>query len=128
MVHFYLAFWYIFSWRLTISKERKKKIAFTRPFLHVKHAIYTNINNQSFYSLRDLEGRKVALTKNFFIQKYLAKHYPKIKQVLVEDQLQALQLLSFGKVDAVVGKQACSARVWTFSVTLSVNYPTSSHS
>jgi len=90
---------------VAINKERKKRIAFTRPFLHVKHAIYTNVNNQVFYSLKDLEGKKVALVRDFFIQKYIAKHCPKIEQVLVKDQLEALELLSFGKVDAVVGKQ-----------------------
>jgi polar amino acid transport system substrate-binding protein len=87
------------------TDERAKAIAFTRPYISVRNAIYTNLNNQIYYSLDDLKGKKVALPKDFFIQRYLAKHYPQIRQTLVKDQLEALQLLSFGKVDAVIGKQ-----------------------
>jgi len=87
------------------TQERAEYLAFTRPYIQVKNAIYTNVNNQVYYTLDDLRGRKVALPKDFFIQRYLAKHYPAIRQVLVADQLEALQQLSFGKVDAVIGKQ-----------------------
>jgi len=87
------------------TQERAEYLAFTRPYIQVKNAIYTNVNNQVYYTLEDLKGKKVALPKDFFIQRYLAKHYPAIKQVLVADQLEALQQLSFGKVDAVIGKQ-----------------------
>ncbi|WP_292654811.1 transporter substrate-binding domain-containing protein [Nitratifractor sp.] len=90
---------------IAITPERKKTIAFTDPFIDLQHAIYTNVNNQSYFSLAELNGKRVALVKGFFIQQYLAEHYPGIHQVLVPDQLQALKLLSFGKVDAVVGKQ-----------------------
>lgn len=90
---------------IAITPERKKSIAFTRPYIDLQHAIYTNVNNQIYFTLGDLKGKKVALVQGFFIQQYLAKHYPGIRQVLVPDQLQALKLLSLGKVDAVVGKQ-----------------------
>jgi len=87
------------------TRERAEYLAFTRPYIQVKNAIYTNINNQVYYTLDDLKGKRVALPKGFFIQRYLSKHYPAIKQVLVADQLEALEQLSFGKVDAVIGKQ-----------------------
>ena len=87
------------------TEERSKFLVFTRPYIWVRNAIYTNINNQVYYSLEDLKGKQVALPKDFFIQRYLARHYPEIKQVHVADQLEALELLSFGKVDAVIGKQ-----------------------
>ncbi len=90
---------------IAITPERKKSITFTHPYIDLQHAIYTNVNNQIYYSLQDLKGKRVALVKGFFIQQYLAEHYPKIRQVLVPDQLQALKLLSLGRVDAVVGKQ-----------------------
>ena len=87
------------------TEERAKSFAFTHPYISVRNAIYTNLNNQFYYSLDDLKGKRVALPKGFFIQRFLAKNYPQIKQVLVRDQLEALQLLSFGKVDAIIGKQ-----------------------
>ncbi len=90
---------------MSITKDREETIAFSYPFIQTKNAIYININGQPYYSLKDLEGKKVALVKDFFIQKYISKHNPGIKQVLVQDLLKALELLSLGKVDAVVGKQ-----------------------
>ncbi len=90
---------------MSITDERKETIAFTDPFIQAKNAIYININSQPYYSLKELEGKRVALVKDFFIQKYITKHNPAIKQVLVQDLLKALELLSMGKVDAVVGKQ-----------------------
>jgi len=87
------------------TEERLKTLVFTRPYITVRNAIYTNINNQVYYKLPDLIGKKVAVPKDFFIQHFLAKRYPGIHQILVADQLEALQLLSFGKVDAVIGKQ-----------------------
>jgi len=90
---------------VSITPERQKNMVFTQPFLHAKNAIYTNVKKEAIYTLRELEGKHVALVKDFFIQKYLAKHYPAIKQVLVPDLPKALEMLSFEKVDAVVGKQ-----------------------
>ncbi|ADV46324.1 transporter substrate-binding domain-containing protein [Nitratifractor salsuginis] len=90
---------------IAITKDRKKFVRFTHPYIDLRHAIYTQVNNQVYFSLKDLAGKKVALVQGFFIQQYLAKHYPRIKQVLVPDQLSALKLLSLGRVDAVIGKQ-----------------------
>jgi polar amino acid transport system substrate-binding protein len=89
----------------SITKERQRTMAFIDPFMHAKNAIYTNIKKEAYYTLEELNGKRVALVKDFFIQKYIAKHYPGIQQVLVSDLPKALELLSFGKVDAVVGKQ-----------------------
>jgi two-component system sensor histidine kinase EvgS len=90
---------------IAITEERKKFVRFTRPFIDLRHAIYTRLNNQVYYSLEDLADKRVALVKGFFIQQYLAEYYPKIRQVLVPDQLRALKMLSLGKVDALIGKQ-----------------------
>ena len=91
---------------IAVTPERKKSYAFTAPYIDLKSAIYTNLNSgKSYSSFKELEGKKVALVKGFFIQGFLEKHYPKIHQILVKNQLEALRLLSLGKVDAVVGKQ-----------------------
>jgi polar amino acid transport system substrate-binding protein len=89
----------------SITPERRKIMTFTRPYLDAKNAIYTNVRKEAYYSLDELAGKKVALVRGFFIQKFLAKHRPGIEQVLVDSLPEALELLSFGKVDAVIGKQ-----------------------
>ncbi len=87
------------------NEQRAKKISFTDVFISAKNAIYTNINSGKFYNLKDLENQTIAMPKGFFTQKFLEKNYPKIKQILVKDSLEALKLLSLGKVNATIGKK-----------------------
>ena len=87
------------------NKQRAKTIAFTTPFHKAQNAIYVNINNQAFNDLDDLKGKTIAMPKGFFTQKFLEENYPEIKQILVKDSLEALKMLSLGKVDATIGKK-----------------------
>ncbi len=87
------------------NKTRAKKIDFTSSYYTAYSAIYVNINKPNFNTMDDLKGKKVAVTKGFYLQSLLRKYYPDIKQVLVKNQIKALRLLSLGKVDAVIGKK-----------------------
>ena len=88
------------------NKKRSKNISFTNSFYTAYSAIYVNSNNPNFNNLKELKNKKVAVTKGFYIQSLLTKYYPTIKQILVKSQIDALKLLSLGKVDAVLGKKA----------------------
>jgi len=92
---------------INVAKNRKraKMMAFTDKFYTAYNAIYVNKNNKNFNSLQELSGKTIAIPKKFFTQELLAKYYPSIKQILVKNQLEALRLLSLGKVDAVIGKK-----------------------
>ncbi len=92
---------------VNISKnaERAKTINFTDVFYTSQNAIFVNKNNANFNKIEDLEGHSIAMPKGFFAQKFVEKHYPNIKQVLVTDQVDALKLLALGKVDATIGKK-----------------------
>ena len=87
------------------NKEREKTINFTDHFYVAQNVIYTHKNNPNFNSLNSLNGKTIAMTKGFFAQKFIEKNYPKIKQILVKNQVESLKLLSLGKVDATVGKK-----------------------
>jgi len=87
------------------NKEREKTINFTKHFYTAQNAIYTHKNNSNFNSLNSLNGKTIAMPNGFFAQKFIEKNYPKIKQVLVKNQVESLKLLSLGKVDATVGKK-----------------------
>jgi len=88
------------------NKERSKAISFTKPYLKLKNTIYIKSDTkESFRSLASLNGKTIAMPKDFITQKFIQKYYPKINQVLVKDSLEALQYLSLGKVDATVGKK-----------------------
>ena len=92
---------------INISKneERSKTISFSDVFLSVKNAIYVNVHNQDINSIEDLKGKTIVMPKGFFAQKFIEKNYPEIKQILVNDQLQALKILSLEKADATIGKK-----------------------
>ena len=87
------------------NEQRSKTISFSDTFNTIRNVIYVNINNKEFYTLEDLANKKVALVDGFYNQQYIKKHYPKIKQVLVKNQLEALRLLSLGKVDATIAEK-----------------------
>lgn len=92
---------------INISKneERSKTIAFTSIFHTAANAIYVREGNEYIDSLDKLKNKTIVMPKDFFAQKAIAKYYPKIKQVLVKDSLEALKLLSLGKADATIGKK-----------------------
>ena len=87
------------------NEQRSKTISFSDKFNTIQNAIYVNINNKDFHTLEDLNNKTVALVDGFFSQTFIKKHYPKIKQVLVKNQLEALKLLSLSKVDAVIAEK-----------------------
>ncbi|MCK5110588.1 MAG: transporter substrate-binding domain-containing protein [Arcobacteraceae bacterium] len=87
------------------NKQRAKTISFTDDFYTAQNAIYAHKDNSNFNTLEDLKNKTIAMPKDFFAQKFTEKHYPCIKQILVKDQVEALKLLSLGKVDATIGKK-----------------------
>ncbi len=88
-----------------VPKEREKKLLFTDRFYTTYNTIYAHKDNHNFYKLSDLSNKTIAIPKGYAIQVFLKKYYPEIKQVLVKDQVEALKLLSFAKVDAAIGKK-----------------------
>jgi signal transduction histidine kinase/ABC-type nitrate/sulfonate/bicarbonate transport system substrate-binding protein len=87
------------------TKKREKSILFTDKFYTLLNAIYINKKSKDINTLKDLEGKTIAIEKGFYMQEFLSKNYPLIKQIVVKKQIEALSLLSLGKVDAVVGEK-----------------------
>ena len=88
------------------NAKRAETMNFTPVFYTAYNAIYVNNKNPYFHSLNGLAYKTIAITKGYYTQEMLKKHYPMIKQVLVKNQVEALKLLSLGKVNAVIGKKA----------------------
>jgi signal transduction histidine kinase len=87
------------------SEEREKSIAFTDSFFTIQNAIYSNKQYLNIKTIKDLEGKTIAMPKGFVTQVFLEKNYPKIKQVLLNETLPTLQMVSEGKVHATVGEK-----------------------
>ena len=92
---------------INISKneQRAKDIAFTSIFHTAANAIYVKKGEEYIDSLEKLSGKTIVMPKGFFAQNAITKYYPKIKQILVTDSLEALKQLSLGKADATIGKK-----------------------
>jgi len=82
------------------TKSREKYINFTKPYLVIKKAIFSNQPN--LRHLSDLEGKTVAIPKGFFIEEYLRSHYPKIKIKTYKNILDSIVAVLNKEADAVV--------------------------
>ena len=58
--------------------------------------------------LRDLEGKTVAVERNFIAQELLTRDFPAIKLHIVENTHEAVTAVSLGKADAYVGNLAAA--------------------
>ncbi|MDZ7819679.1 MAG: transporter substrate-binding domain-containing protein [Aliarcobacter sp.] len=87
------------------NKQREEFFEFTNVYHTAANAIYVKKGNEYLDSLEKLAGKTIVMPKGFFAQQLLEEHYPKIKQILVKDSLEALRLLSLGKADATIDKK-----------------------
>ncbi|WP_298753445.1 transporter substrate-binding domain-containing protein [uncultured Arcobacter sp.] len=83
------------------TKEREKYASFSKPYVSFPIGIATNIKEDFLIDLKKLEGKTVAVGKNYSAHKLLEKYFPKINFVPVENIQTALNLLANGKVYAV---------------------------
>ena len=87
------------------NKQREEFFEFTNVYHIAANAIYVKKGNEDIDSLEKLEGKTIVMPKGFFAQQLLEKYYPQIKQILVNDSVEALKLLSLGKADATIDKK-----------------------
>ena len=87
------------------NKQREKKISFSSIYHIAANAIYVKKGNEDIDSIEKLNSKTIVMPKGFFAQKAIEKYYPKVNQILVDDSLTALKILSLGKADATIGKK-----------------------
>ncbi len=87
------------------SKEREKKLSFSQAYISPAIVIYTRKDNQTIKRLDDLNGKTVSIEKDYYVYDRLTNEYPNISLEPFATTKQALQAVSFGKVDAYVGIQ-----------------------
>lgn len=85
---------------LSYTKDRAEFGEFSKPYISFPIGIATNDKENFIINLRELEGKKVAVGKNYSAHKLLQKYYPEIKFVPVKNTLEALDLLSKKEVYA----------------------------
>ncbi len=82
------------------TKDREVYGAFTKPFITFPIAVATAVDKDFIIDFKELEGKTVAVGKNYTAHVKLKEAYPGIKFVPVKDTIEALNLLANGKVYA----------------------------
>lgn len=83
---------------LSYTEDRTSYGTFSKPYASYPIGIATKDNKKFILDLIELEGKKIAVGKNYSAHKLLQKHYPKIEFVPVKNTIEALELLAQGKV------------------------------
>ncbi|MED0826363.1 transporter substrate-binding domain-containing protein [Bacillus pacificus] len=84
---------------MTATDERKKVVGFTNP--HLKVAVQVLVKDGSpIQSVKDLEGKKVIVTKGTTADIYLTKNMKNVELIKFDKNTEALQALKDGRADA----------------------------
>jgi len=88
------------------SAEREAYLNFTRPYLNYPMVIITRLDSGLVGSLKNLQGKEVAVVKDYVTQDILRENHPYVKIRQVNSVKQGLLTLLGGDVDAYVGNMA----------------------
>ena len=83
-------------------KDREEYADFTKSYISFPIAVATNLKEEYIIDFKELEGKEVAVGKNYTAYKLLVKNYPNIKFVTVKNTVEALRLVEKNKVFAAV--------------------------
>ena len=91
---------------LAQTPERDVYLSFTEPFTSIPQVIFTQPDYPYVGGLKDLYGKKVAMTKGYAVTDILKREFPRLETVLADTPFDALKLVSTGRADAFVGTLA----------------------
>jgi len=83
------------------TPEREKYLHFTQPYAGNPKAIFTN--DATIQTLQDLQGKRVSVIRDYFMQHFLEAYHPDIKLRLEKDARSCIESVKNGNSDATVG-------------------------
>lgn len=87
---------------VTVTPERLEFWAFTKPYMKIPIVIVTHSDVTYISSLKELEGKDVAVVDGYAMGEWIAKDFPQINLVKVNSAEEGLLSLSEGKVFAFI--------------------------
>ena len=87
---------------ITPSVERSEKVRFTRPYLSNPYVLVARAGDERLVTLEDMPGKRLAFIGGNSLAVQVARDYPGIVFVDVENPEEALELVAKGSVDATV--------------------------
>lgn len=85
-----------------ITPDRLEYLSYTSTIIDIPNVIITQKNWIKPLELKDMDGWTIALTRGYAIEEYIHRNYPYITIVDVDNDLQALESVSFDRADATV--------------------------
>ncbi|MES9970256.1 MAG: transporter substrate-binding domain-containing protein [Candidatus Thiodiazotropha sp.] len=95
---------------VSLTDERHQYMTFTLPYHVLPTKLYIR-NDMPIGGLDDLEGKQVAVEKDYWIHERLSIEHPSLQLLIVEDTRQALEAVHFGQADAYLGSQIVADRL-----------------
>ncbi len=87
------------------TEDRMKYMLFTEPYIKNPNVI-VSFQKKPYETIEALFGKIVAFPKGFFYEEVLTRSYPRIERLAVEDTLDSLKAVTFGRADAALGEAA----------------------
>lgn len=88
---------------MTVTEKRKKDYIFSEKMLLGAYIAIFSKKENSFKNMEDLSNKKVALLKGTETDDIIKSKYPNIEIVYVNSNLEKIELILGGKVDATIG-------------------------
>ena len=86
----------------TVTPEREKYLTFADSYLRDQQVIFAREEQASFTGLEFMDGAVIAQTKGSAIAEFIKVDYPNIIVRTVNDNIEALKLVSIGEADAFI--------------------------
>jgi hypothetical protein len=96
---------------LVKTADREQFLNFSEPYLKSSAVIISEQSSGYIESLKNLEGKRVAIQKGHYTQELLAKNHPNIDVISTRNIKEALHLVSEGQVAAYVGDVTAASYV-----------------
>ena len=82
------------------NKEREGFTLFTKPHIQLNNVLIIRNTEDNIKSLKDLEGKRLAIAKGWANHEMLVKNYPKIKFIEVSGTVDGLNAVAQNRADA----------------------------
>lgn len=91
---------------ISANQRRKRFLNFTQPYISFPLVIVTRKDYDFIGGLEDLKGKKMSLPKGYYTSENISRDFPNIKIIHTSGVKEALESVSIGTSDAVVGNLA----------------------
>ncbi|MBU0991985.1 MAG: transporter substrate-binding domain-containing protein [Proteobacteria bacterium] len=88
------------------TPSRKQFLQFTQPYLSFPVVIITRTRMPFISSLKDLNGKKVSIVKDYAPYEVISRDFPELKVSLCNSPIEGLKTVSLGGTDAYIGNLA----------------------